>query len=463
MTHVNPNLSSGRIAASEQALQHFERAVPRYTSYPTAAQFHAGINGTTFRRWLHALPSREPVSLYAHVPFCRSICWYCACHTRVARASSQLDGYAELLERELDLLTDDLGEGRRLAALQFGGGTPTVLGGQVLARVIHHTLRRFAVAPDAEISVETDPRYVTRDLVETLAAAGVTRVSIGVQDFDPLVQRAINRVQPEEMTAACLQTLRDAGIGRVNVDLVYGLPHQTLATLAATLATTVRLRPSRIAIFGYAHVPWMAKRQRAIDETTLPGTALRHAMANLVAETLTKAGYQAIGLDHYALPGDPLAIAARAGVLRRNFQGYTDVVTSTVLGVGATAISHLPSGLAQNSGALDQYEAAIRAGHYATARGVAVSTDDGLVGEVIERLMCDFKVDLSAVASRHGMPLDVFDDDLARLQPFIEDGLAEMRDGEVRITDEGRLAVRLVCAVFDHHLPSSGARHSRAI
>jgi oxygen-independent coproporphyrinogen-3 oxidase len=447
----------------QSTLQRYERAVPRYTSYPTAAQFHAGIDAASYRGWLHALPPDEPVSLYAHVPFCRSICWYCACHTHVARASPQLADYAGLLEREIDLLVGDIGEGRRLAAVQFGGGTPTELGGKALLRVIHRATRRFTPEPGGEISVETDPRYVTRQLVDMLAAAGVTRVSIGVQDFDPQVQRAINRIQPEEMTATCMQRLRDAGIDRINVDLVYGLPHQTLDTLAATLATTIRLAPSRIAIFGYAHVPWMAKRQRAIDEETLPGTAMRHAMARLVTDTLTGAGYRAIGLDHYALPHDPLAVAARSGRLRRNFQGYTDVAATTVIGIGATAISSLPDGLAQNTAALNAYEAAIRDGRYATARGVAVTDDDRLVANIIERLMCDFRVDLPRVARRHGMPDDVFDEDLERLRPLVEDGLADVRDGQVRVTGEGRLAVRLVCAAFDHHLPSSTARHSRAV
>jgi oxygen-independent coproporphyrinogen-3 oxidase len=442
-------------------LARFEQTVPRYTSYPTAAQFHAGIDGATYRAWLRRLPAAAPVSLYAHVPFCRALCWYCACHTQVARDPARLDAYADLLEREIDMLADDVGEGRPLAALQLGGGTPTEL--KVLGRVIGHARRRFAPAPDCEISVETDPRYVTADLVNALAAAGVTRVSIGVQDFDPVVQRAINRVQPEEMTASCLKLLRDAGIGRINIDLVYGLPHQTLDTLAATIATTAGLRPSRIAVFGYAHVPWMAKRQRAIDEATLPDTPLRHAMADFIARALTQAGYQAIGIDHYALPGDPLAIAARAGQLRRNFQGYTDVPSVTVLGVGATAISRLPDGLAQNTGDLEAYEAAIRVGRYATARGVAATPDDRLVADVIERLMCDFRVDLGAVARAHGMPADVFDDDLPRLRPYVDDGLVEISGGAVRVTEAGRLAVRLICAAFDHHLPASGARHSRAI
>ncbi|TXL71606.1 oxygen-independent coproporphyrinogen III oxidase [Vineibacter terrae] len=443
--------------------QRYERAVPRYTSYPTAAQFHAGVDGSIYGEWLRTLPGGQPIALYAHVPFCRSICWYCACHTRVARQLSQIEAYAGLLERELDLLAADLGEGRKLMAMQLGGGTPTELGGKALLRIVNHVMSRFTPVSDVEISIETDPRYVTPDLVDILAAAGVTRVSIGVQDFDPAVQRGINRIQPEAMTADCMRMLRTAGIERINVDLVYGLPHQTLGTLAATLATTVRLRPSRVAVFGYAHVPWMAKRQRAIDEAALPDTGQRHAMACLVAEILTKAGYRQIGLDHYALPGDPLAIAADTGRLRRNFQGYTDIQADTFIGIGATAISSLPGGLAQNTGALDAYEAAIRDRRYATARGVHMTSNDLLVADVIERLMCEFEADLPHIARRHGMPEDIFDDDVRRLQSFADEGLIALQDGRLRVTEAGRLAVRLICAAFDHHLPTSDARHSRAI
>jgi oxygen-independent coproporphyrinogen-3 oxidase len=260
-----------------------------------------------------------------------------------------------------------------------------------------------------------------------------------------------------------MQILRDAGIDHINIDLVYGLPRQTLDSLAATLATTVRLKPSRIAVFGYAHVPWMAKRQRAIDEATLPGMDLRLDMVRLIGERLTKAGYRSIGLDHYALPDDPLAVAARAGGLRRNFQGYTDVSAATFLGVGATAISRLPAGLVQNTGALDQYATAIRERRYATARGVAATPEDRLIADVIERLMCDFKVNLPRVARRHDMPEHIFDDDLARLQPFADDGLVTVEGGQLSVTEAGRPAVRLICTAFDHHLPTSNGRHSTAI
>ncbi|HJQ58049.1 MAG TPA: oxygen-independent coproporphyrinogen III oxidase [Vineibacter sp.] len=448
---------------NHQSLQQYDRAVPRYTSYPTAAQFHAGIDDGTYRDWLRALPADEPVSLYAHVPFCRSICWYCACHTHVARGSLQLQTYAELLEREIDLLVSDIGEGRALAALQLGGGTPTELGGEALMHLIDRAMKRFAPMSGLEVSVETDPRYVTPKLVDMMVAAGVTRVSIGVQDFDAVVQRAINRIQPEETTARCIQMLRDARIDAINMDLVYGLPHQTLESLAATLATAVCLRPPRIAVFGYAHVPWMARRQRAIDETALPDTSLRHAMACLIADSLTEAGYRAVGLDHYALPGDPLAVAADAGRLRRNFQGYTDVLAASCIGIGATAISSLPKGFAQNTGSLSKYGSDIRAGRYATERGVAVTSDDQLVADVIERLMSDFEADLPSIARRHGMPEDIFDEDLERLRQYGDAGLIEMNGRLLRVTEKGRLAVRLVCAAFDHHLSTSNARHSRAV
>ncbi|QQS13270.1 MAG: oxygen-independent coproporphyrinogen III oxidase [Rhodospirillales bacterium] len=440
-----------------------ERAVPRYTSYPTAAQFHAGVGAATYRGWLRALPEGRPISLYAHIPFCRSICWYCACHTQVARRADDLAAYARLGAQELDMIAADIGEGRPLVAIQFGGGTPTEIGGAALKRLIARATARFRLAPGAEISVETDPRYVSRSLVASLAAAGVTRASLGVQDFDPVVQRAINRLQPEETTRACVAMLRGAGIDRVNVDLVYGLPRQTLETLARTLTTTIDLRPSRIAVFGYAHVPWMSKRQRAIDEAALPDMAARHAMAALVAARLEGAGYRRIGLDHYALPDDPLALAAEVGAVRRNFQGYTDVPAVPMIGLGATAISLLPDGYAQNATKVADYAAAIGERRYATARGVAVRPEDRLVGDVIERLMCDFEVDLDEVADRHGMPSGAFVDDLARLRPYAEDGIVRIDGARVRVAEAARDGVRLVCAAFDHHLPASGGRHSRAV
>lgn len=446
----------------EATLLGLERSVPRYTSYPTAAQFGAGIDGTSHRAWLNALPDGD-ISLYLHVPYCRALCWYCACHTSVTRGPERIDAYGERLARELKMVARDVGAGRRLAALQLGGGTPTELGGDGLERLAERISTHFAIDRNTEISIETDPRYLTPARAAVLGAIGVNRASLGVQDFSPAVQRAINRWQPVETTARAMDALRCAGIERINIDLVYGLPLQTLDMLAATLERTVALGPSRIAVFGYAHVPWMARRQRAIDEATLPDMATRQAMARLTARDLVAAGYVAVGIDHYAHPDDPLAIAAREGRLRRNFQGYTDVAAVPQVGLGASAISQLPQGFTQNAATLKQYAEALDQGTYATARGRALSDDDRLAADVIERLMCDFAVDLDAVARRQGVPATVFDDDLERLRPYVEQGVVEIDGGVVRIPAAGRIATRLICAAFDHYLPTSGARHSSAV
>jgi oxygen-independent coproporphyrinogen-3 oxidase len=361
------------------------------------------------------------------------------------------------------MVAGDVGTGRRLAALQLGGGTPTELGGDGLQRLAERIAARFAIDKGTEISIETDPRYLTPARAVTLGAIGVTRASLGVQDFSPAVQRAINRWQPVETTARAMEALRRAGIERINIDLVYGLPLQTLDMLAATLERTVALGPSRIAVFGYAHVPWMARRQRAIDEATLPDMATRQAMALLTARELVAAGYIAIGIDHYALPDDPLAVAAHEGRLRRNFQGYTDVPAVPQVGLGASAISQLPQGFTQNIVDMRRYAEAIDGGGYATARGRALGDGDRLAADVIERLMCDFAVDLEAVARRHGVPATVFDDDLDRLRPYVERGVVDLDGRVVRVPTAGRIATRLICAAFDHYLPNSGARHSSAV
>jgi oxygen-independent coproporphyrinogen-3 oxidase len=447
----------------QTTLPGLERNVPRYTSYPTAAQFGPTIDGPTHRAWLNALPQGSDVSLYMHVPYCRALCWYCACHTTVTRGPEQMEAYGDLLARELEMVARDIGGGRRLAALQLGGGTPTELGGEGLRRLADRIADRFTIDRTTEFSIETDPRYLTPGRAAALGAIGVNRASLGVQDFSPAVQRAINRWQPAETTERAMDALRHAGIEHINIDLVYGLPLQTTDMLAATLAQTVVLRPSRIAVFGYAHVPWMARRQRAIDEAGLPDMATRQAMARLAARDLVAAGYVAIGIDHYARPDDLLAIAAREGRLRRNFQGYTDVPPAPQIGLGASAISQLPGGFSQNAVGVNEYAESLHKGIYATVRGRALSDDDRLAGDVIERLMCDFAVDLEAVAQRHGTPATVFNDDLEQLQPYVEQGIVAVDGYRVAIPAEARIATRLVCAAFDHYLPTSGARHSSAV
>ena len=439
----------------------YDKAVPRYTSYPTAAQFDGRVGPVEHAAWLRELGGTV-ATFYFHVPFCAQLCWYCACNTMAMNRAGPLDAYARAMVRELDGLAE-LAPELIVGAIQWGGGTPSQLGARRLVDVARHLVARFDRRSGAEVSMEIDPRYCDDAFVVAMTEIGVTRASLGVQDFDPAVQLAINRRQSAETTADVIERLRGGGIRRINIDLVYGLPCQTLATLSRTLDAALALAPDRFAVFGYAHVPWMKPRQRLIDQAELPGAALRAEMAALVSERLSGAGYRQIGLDHFARPTDSLAKADADGRLRRTFQGYVADDSPWVVGIGASAISILPSGYTQNLATADRYGAALEAGGLATARGVALSDDDRLRGEIIAGLMCLQTVDLVEVCRRHRVEPMSFLAEIQALPKLVEDGLLS-RDGCVlRITDRGRPLVRSVCAAFDNHFEAGAERHARAI
>ncbi len=374
-----------------------EKSVPRYTSYPTAPHFSDAVGPDVAAAWLGALPVTTRLSLYLHVPYCRELCTYCGCHTRATRKSGPLDSYAETLAREIDIVARRT-SARTVIHAHFGGGTPSMLGGARLLGLIDSLRSRFAFAPDSEVSIELDPRYVDVELVDALAASGFTRVSLGVQDFNPHVQKAIGRIQPFETVARAVELLRRREFKAINLDLMYGLPHQTEADVINTAELAASLQPSRLAIFGYAHAPWFAKRQSLIDSAALPGAAERLRQAAVARKTLVDKGFCAIGLDHFARSDDPLAIADKAGKLRRNFQGYTTDQAEALLPFGASSIGKLPQGYAQNAPDVGSWRRAIEGGRLATIKGVAFSRDDLARATVIERLMCDFRVDYGAIA-----------------------------------------------------------------
>jgi oxygen-independent coproporphyrinogen III oxidase len=440
----------------------FAARVPRYTSYPTAPHFHAGVDARAYRTWLSELDPAQPLSLYLHVPFCDTLCWFCGCHTKVVNSYSPLAGYLELLKGEIGLVADALGARRRVTHIHWGGGSPTMVRAEDLVRIGRLLRERFDVAPDAEIAIEIDPRGFTPASADALAAIGVTRASIGVQDFDPKVQRAINRIQDFDTTAHCVAMLRERDIAKLSIDLIYGLAYQTTEGLLNTIDAALRLDPDRLAIFGYAHVPGFKKHQNLIPEAALPGLAERFAQAEAAHARLIAAGYQPIGLDHFAKPDDPMAMAAREGRLARNFQGYTTDTAPALIGLGASAIGSLPQGYVQNHAEVPAYRKAILAGELATARGVALTDEDRIRREVIARLMCDLHVDLAAVAARYGRSAAMFADALAALQRLAQDGIVERDGTHVRVKDEWRAAVRVVCAAFDSYLGVAG-RHSVAV
>lgn len=436
---------------------------PRYTSYPTAAQFSAEVDAVIYGEWLRRTPRDASLSLYAHIPFCSSMCWYCGCQATVVNTIEPVVAYLSSLRAEIDRVADRLGERRRVTHMHWGGGTPTLLPGPEFLRLMADLGERFAIADDAEIAVEIDPRTIDRELAQSLADGGVNRVSLGIQDFDPIVQAAVNRVQPHDVVAGAIDALRAAGIDRISADLLYGLPHQTPATVARAVEATAALGADRVSLFGYAHVPWMRPHQKLIPDEALPGPEARLAMFRSAAAALADSGFVAIGLDHFARPSDPLAVAANAGMLRRNFQGYTVDTADALIGFGASAISTLPQGYAQNAPTVPAYRAAMVAGDLATVRGVALSDDDRLRRTVIERLMCDFHVDLDKVAASFATGREDFADAMLALAPLAADGLVAVNAGRVEIPPEARIAVRSICAAFDRYLAPGGARHSPAI
>ena len=437
--------------------------VPRYTSYPTAPNFDPAIDAAAYRDWLTAADPDAPLSLYLHIPFCDSLCWFCGCHTRIVDRYDPIAGYLAVLGEEIDLVAEALGAPRSVSHIHFGGGSPNIVAPDDFRSLMDRLRRRFALAPGAEIAVEIDPRGMTGECVDALARAGVTRASLGVQDFDPTVQRAINRIQPFDETAEVVGMLRNAGIGEINIDLMYGLPFQSQAGIIETVEKVLLLNPQRVAVFGYAHVPWMKRHQRLIDEAALPDAPERWRQSTAAAARLKAADYIAVGLDHFARSDDAMARALGAGRLRRNFQGYTTDAAPGLIGLGASAIGSLAEGYVQNAVAIKAYRKAIGRGRFAIERGLALDDDDRLRRDIIERLMCDLAVDLGAVCRKWRASPDKFAGELAALRPMRDDGLVRITGRRIRVTEEGRPLVRAVCAVFDRYLKTQGQRHSQAV
>lgn len=423
--------------------------VPRYTSYPTAPHFSDGIDETHYRFWLQGVPAGEAISVYLHIPFCREMCWYCGCHTSVSRRQEPISRYVATLAREIDLVGIALGRKLKASHLHWGGGSPTLVApGDI--RLIHGALKeRFVLDSLAENAVEIDPRTLSPELAAAFARAGVNRASLGVQSFDPRVQVAINRVQSFEATAAAVRTLRESGIPAINFDLIYGLPFQTEKSCLETVEQALRLQPDRLAVFGYAHVPSFKAHQRKIDESALPGATERHEQAAAIARALTLRGYHQVGLDHFALPGDSLAIAAETGLLHRNFQGYTTDPCRTLIGLGASAIGRLPTGFIQNATRIPDYERRIATGQLATVRGCTIDEEDSRRGEIIEQLMCNYRAQVGSITA----PLDY----------LIRDGLIRRSGNVIEVVDEAKPLVRVIAAAFDANLPGSSATHCSAI
>ena len=433
-----------------------ERNVPRYTSYPTAPHFKAAVGPDIYRDWLTALPRDSRLSLYIHVPFCVELCHYCGCNTRAVRKRAPIDAYAERLIEEIALLASL--SGRKLTHLHWGGGTPSILGPEWLETIASSLASRLDLSALKEHAIELDPRRLDKPLVRTLARIGVNRASLGMQDANPHVQQAIGRVQPFELVERAADWLREAGIENLNLDLMYGLPEQTAQDAAHSAELAVSLKPQRLALFGYAHVPWFKSHQKLIDEARLPGPSERLEQAQAAADTLISFGYRAVGLDHFALPSDELCLAARERRLHRNFQGYTTDDADALIGLGASAIGKLPQGFVQNAPDLGGYSRSVAAGRFATVKGLALSDDDRMRAAIVERLMCDLAVDLGMFGGTARFAAEI-----AALELLSEQGFLTIDGARIAVTEQGRPYMRIAAAAFDAYLAASPKRHSVAV
>ncbi len=404
--------------------------VPRYTSYPPADRFNAEVTGAAKARWIETLAPGDAISLYVHVPFCRRLCWFCACRTQGTSSDAPLDRYLDHLEIEIDMTRRLMPEGVRFSALHLGGGTPTLLSPDRMARLTGMVRDAFDLT-GAEVSVEIDPCECDDARLDALVELGLTRASIGVQDFDPLVQAAIGRTQSAEQTREAVEGLRARGIDSVNFDLLYGLPHQSAQRLSRTLETVLEMSPDRIALYGYAHVPWAARRQKMIPEAALPSPEDRLVLADLARACLTGAGYVPVGIDHFAKPEDSLALAAENGTMRRNFQGYTTDAAQTLLALGPSAISQFPQGFVQNAPATEAWQKQITAGRIPASRGIALTEEDRAIATIIERLMCDAVVDLGTLPATLAPRLTA----AAEAALALYEGAGEIVEGHLRLFD----------------------------
>ncbi len=437
----------------------FEANVPRYTSYPPANHFSDGVSEAVHARWLSQVPEGSTVSVYLHIPFCRRLCWFCACRTQGTRTQSPVTAYVDTLIREIETVKAALPDGVHAQRIHWGGGTPTLLPPADITRLGAALAEAFPAAKGAEISVEIDPNEIDAPRMDALAAIGMNRASIGLQDFDPEVQALIGREQSYEVTRNAAEGLRVRGVNSLNTDLLYGLPRQTQARIESSMQMLLSLNPDRVALYGYAHVPWMAKRQALIPTEDLPAPEARLALFETAESVLQWDGYESIGIDHFARPDDSLACAARESRLRRNFQGYTDDRCDVLIGLGASSISKFPQGYVQNAAGTAVYQKAVRAGNLPTDRGHVLTVDDTLRSFVIERLMCDFGVD-----QRPSLPFT-----LQQLDPILDDLACEFegqvsRDGNgLRIHRDSRPLTRLIARHVDAYTSARATSHSSAI
>ncbi|WP_279024666.1 oxygen-independent coproporphyrinogen III oxidase [Gibbsiella quercinecans] len=457
-------MSEQTIVWDSALIQKYNYSGPRYTSYPTALEFNQNYDEAAFQRAAARYPER-PLSLYVHIPFCHKLCYFCGCNKLVTRQTHKADEYLAALEREI-IARAPLFAGRRVSQMHWGGGTPTYLDKRQISQLVAMLRRHFDIQPGAEMSIEVDPREIELDVLDHLRHEGFNRLSMGVQDFNKDVQRLVNREQDEDFIFALIARAKALGFNSSNIDLIYGLPKQTPESFAFTLQRVIALGPDRLSVFNYAHLPNLFAAQRKIKDADLPNAQQKLVILQETIAALTSAGYQFIGMDHFARPGDELAQAQRAGQLHRNFQGYTTQGDCDLLGLGVSAISMLGDSYAQNQKELKAYYSSVEARGNALWRGLALSADDCLRRDVIKTLICNFQLDYAPIEKQYGIPFNAyFADDLALLAPLVDDGLVERLPDRLRVTPRGRLLIRNICMCFDVYLrkPAHAQQFSRVI
>lgn len=428
-----------------------DRMVPRYTSYPTAPHFREGFGAEEYKSWLSKLKPDGTLSLYVHIPFCPSLCWFCGCHTKITQREAPVAEYVETVKREIAMIGPVVARGRKVSHIHFGGGSPTIMPPLMFESLMDALRTQFDIGESVEIAIEIDPRHFNEAQAATYAKCGVNRVSFGVQDFDEKVMAAVNRVQLFNSVYKGVQLAREYGMNGVNIDLMYGLPYQTQETMKKLAEQALTLSPDRIALFGYAHVPWLKKHMRLIPDAALPDTSSRYDLFEIAAAEFEKASYVPVGIDHFARVGDALVSAQATRRMRRNFQGYTADAADALIGFGASAVSRLPQGFVQNTVHVPQYRDRIEKGLLPVEKSCALSDEDCLSADIIERLMCDASVDVEAACRRHGKALKDVGDALKKIRDLEATGLVHLdRDREVRV--DNRFMVRLACAAFDAYL-----------
>lgn len=434
-----------------ELIKKYDKPAPRYTSYPTAAEFSEEVNSEIFtQKILESNERKSPLSLYFHIPFCESACHFCACNVIISRRKEVVEPYLQYLFKEIEKTSSLIDNDRKVVQYHWGGGTPNYMNHQQMKSLFEKTKQHFNFDKNAEISIEIDPRYIDKEGIYFLRELGFNRLSFGIQDFNPKVQEAVNRIQPEEMIFNVMKWARDAGFESINIDLIYGLPYQTLDTFTDTVEKTIKLNPDRIAVFNFAYVPWLKPLQRNIIEEALPPAQVKLDILKMTIEKLTDAGYIFIGMDHFAKPDDELAVAQRERTLHRNFQGYTTKAGAELFGFGATSISMLYDVYAQNYKKIRDYYHAVDSGIVPTARGVLLNEDDIIRRDVIMKLMCHFRLVKEEVEKAHNITFDeYFKEEIQQLKPLEDDGLIHIYPDRIDVTPAGRLLIRNIAVVFD--------------